>query len=246
MGEWGGASLSWPGSATLPWYKWPCQTISRKTAGEKRNWRWERGMEGGKEVGAPGKRIRDFQWDGIQVTHTFPLPLTEYSPLKQSSEGLHDQVFHIWLMLHTFKKAFKWSSFERVGYRSLSSPKCTLRSSVLDMHLWETIEPGVFSSAILGEPYYCERKQNVITWRTEHREEQLGQPVLQLHANWPGSPSPASDQNGNETSGFFPFMLIVSSLFRHPHMHLKFFGTPWTVCLSRYSSLVIWTGIVFQ
>ena len=67
MGEWGGASLSWPGSATLPWYKWPCQTISRKTAGEKRNWRWERGMEGGEEaVGKPleavGARGAQEQW----------------------------------------------------------------------------------------------------------------------------------------------------------------------------------------
>lgn len=78
----------------------------------------------------------------------------------------------------------------------------------------------------------------MITRRTEHREEQPGQRVLQLRSNCPGSPGPASDQNDDETSGFFPFVLILSSLFRHPHMYSKFFGTPWTVCVSRYSSLV--------
>ena len=31
-----------------------------------------------------------------------------------------------------------------------------------------------------------------------------------------GESESASDQNDYETSGFFPFMLIVSSLFRHP------------------------------
>lgn len=163
MGEWGGASLWWPGSATLSWYKWPCQTSSRKTAGEKRNWRWERSMEGGKERGAPGTRIRDFQWDGIQITHTFPLPLTEYSPLKPSSEGLHDQVFHIWRVLHTLKKALKWSSFARVV---TLQPQCTLRGSVLDTYLWETIEPGVFS-AILGEHTTVKGSKDYMEKRTQ-------------------------------------------------------------------------------
>lgn len=86
-----------------------------------------------------------------------------------------------------------------------------------------------------GGAYYCERKQRL------HGEENTER------SSW-GTVCYSSTQTGRGvrvlpqtkmTSGFSPFVLIVSSLFRHPHMYLKFFGTLWTVCVSRYSPLVI-------
>lgn len=60
---------------------------------------------GGGEAGGEEQK-GGYRRDGVQGTQTFPPPFIDnYFSLKQSPEGLPDQVLPIWLMFSTLKKA---------------------------------------------------------------------------------------------------------------------------------------------
>lgn len=66
--------------------------------------------------GGPGgeEQKEGYNRDGVHGTQTFPPPFTgNYFSLKQSPEGLPDQVLPIWLMFSTFKKALKFYNLRR-------------------------------------------------------------------------------------------------------------------------------------